>query len=423
MKKHIYKVVKINAVDREWLANEVRGKAVVVGNDVAKENHRAAVVLAETGRTVVTLAWQAPGEQRDFVALLRSLPASSLAVVVEPTGSYGDPLRWQLGEAGIAVYRVSPKRAHDASEVYDGVPSSHDPKMAAVLARMHRDGLSQPWPADEPVQRDLKAAIETLARYTGAAQQLQNQLEARLARHWPEVEALLALDSVSLLALLARFGGPETVAAQAGPARQLLHAKGGRLLSSAKVEAVLASAAQTVGCPPTAGERRALQDLATELLRQLAHEREAKRAVEKLAQAHAGIAAMAAVVGMTTAAVVFAKVGDPGRFPSAAAYEKAAGLNVKERSSGKYQGQRKITKRGPGSARKVLYLAVLRWIQKPGAFATWYERKVARDGGKTKLKAIVALMRKLIRALWHVGQGEAFDEAKLFDLRRLGLAA
>jgi hypothetical protein len=36
---------------------------------------------------------------------------------------------------------------------------------------------------------------------------------------------------------------------------------------------------------------------------------------------------------------------------------------------------------------------------------------------------VVAVMRKLVRALFHVARGEAFDAGKLFDLRRLDLGA
>jgi hypothetical protein len=46
----------------------------------------------------------------------------------------------------------------------------------------------------------------------------------------------------------------------------------------------------------------------------------------------------------------------------------------------------------------------------------------ARQSHKAKqsLKAVVALMRKLARALWHVGRGALFDPSKLFDTRRPG---
>jgi len=55
-------------------------------------------------------------------------------------------------------------------------------------------------------------------------------------------------------------------------------------------------------------------------------------------------------------------------------------------------------------------------------YRAWYR---ARESHKAKqsLKAVVALMRKLARALWHVGRGATFDPRKLFDARRLGLSA
>ena len=52
----------------------------------------------------------------------------------------------------------------------------------------------------------------------------------------------------------------------------------------------------------------------------------------------------------------------------------------------------------------------------------WYRARESHQA-KQSLKAVVALMRKLARALWHVGRGATFDPRKLFDTRRLGLSA
>ena len=92
------------------------------------------------------------------------------------------------------------------------------------------------------------------------------------------------------------------------------------------------------------------------------------------------------------------------------------------RSSGKYKGQLRITKRGPGVARQWLYMAVLRWLKQDEIARAWYERKVARDGGE-KMRAIVALMRKLVGAMWYVARGQALDSRKLFDVRRLSVSS
>jgi len=131
---------------------------------------------------------------------------------------------------------------------------------------------------------------------------------------------------------------------------------------------------------------------------------------------------MRAVVGKTTAAVLVAAVGDPQSYPSTAAYQKALGLNLKEKSSGKKQGALRITKRGPGVARLFLYLAALRLLQRDRVVRAWYAKKVARQGGIAKSKAVVAVMRKLSLALWHVARGSTFDSNKLFDVSRLRLA-
>jgi len=48
----------------------------------------------------------------------------------------------------------------------------------------------------------------------------------------------------------------------------------------------------------------------------------------------------------------------------------------------------------------------------------WYQKKIARDGG-VKMKAIVAIMRKMIGSLWHVGKGSRFDASLLFDTSKL----
>ena len=93
------------------------------------------------------------------------------------------------------------------------------------------------------------------------------------------------------------------------------------------------------------------------------------------------------------------------------------GLNLKERSSGQHVGQLKISKRGAGVVRLYLYFATLRIIQNDVNLKLWYEEKVRRDGGKVKLKALIAVMRKMVKGLWAASHhGEAFDSSKLVRL-------
>ena len=420
MKKRTYRAVEVKKVNQKRWAESLAGKELVVGVDEGKEACFAS--LRGEGRDVLmTVKWKSPWEDRQFVEFLGGLRCSSIEVAMEPSGSYGDPLRRLLWEAGIPVYRVSGKRSHDAAEVYDGVPSWHDAKSAGIVAKLHQDGASEPWPFRSEAERDLCAVVRTMELVDGQFRQNVNRLEGQMARHWPEVGAWLDLGCVTFLELIVRFAGPEQIALKAQEARETMRTVGGPLLKQEKIEAVVASSAYTIGVPMTGQEAEELRDLAARTLDLYRRLEASRRKVERLGQQRPSIQAMSRAVGKGTATVLVVEGGDPQHYESARQWEKTFGLNLKERSSGKHIGMLKITKRGSGRARKWLYLAALRLIREDQVVRTWYEKKVARDGGKKRKKAIVAVMRKLLRALWHVGRGETLDTSKLFDVERLGL--
>lgn len=342
---------------------------------------------------------------------------------MEPSGTYGDSLRHALQAAGLMVYRVKPKQVHDARELYDGVPSSHDAKSGATIGWLHLLGRSVLWEAETCEQRELAAAVRLMTMHRDSFQQVQNRLEAQLVRYWPELLELLELDSASLLSLLGRFGSPKSVASRSSEARELLVQVGGHYLKSAKIEQVVESAEKSLGVAMLAAEVRALRELAQEGRRLQQAWQRAKSWVKTLAQRSSAVRDLGDQVGISTASVFSVELGRFDSYESPRQLVKAAGLNLKERSSGQRRGQLAITKRGPSRTRQYLYLAALRWLQKDPYARAWYEAKVARDGGRLKRRAIIALMRKLLSGLWWVGQGEDFDSGRLFDLKRLGLAS
>ena len=132
---------------------------------------------------------------------------------------------------------------------------------------------------------------------------------------------------------------------------------------------------------------------------------------------------LAVLVGPACAAAIVSYVGPPSSFATPSALEKAIGLNLKVKSSGNAEGKLHITKRGPPQVRQLLYLAVLRLLQSDPIVAAWCCARKSYGGESGKRKAIVAVMRKVVRALWHVARGATFDASKLFDVRRLDLSA
>lgn len=422
MAKRRYRSVEIKKIQASRLVEAIEGDRVVVGVDVAKEDLYASVMDMRQ-RVHAIVRWKHPQQSRTWIKFVGELGADgrTVEVVMEPSGVYGDALRWALHKAQIPVFRVNPKRSHDAAEVYDGVPSLHDAKSAAIVAKLHLDGASEPWPVRSDHERSLAAAVRVLEVYEKQFQQNRNRLEGLVSRHWPELSRILDLSSATLLEVLMKFGGPAEVARRPDEARQLMRKVGGHFLDGAKIEAVVASARTAFGMGQVDEEMRLVRELAAEARRNQKASAAQQRRVEALTRAEPVTDRMQPVVGKVTTAVLVAAAGDPGRYESAYAYTKALGLNLKEKSSGKHVGQLHITKRGPGVVRLFLYLAVLRWIQHDAVARAWYDKKVRRQGGRIRSKAVVALMRKLSLALWHVAKGSTFDSTLLFDTRRLGL--
>jgi transposase len=230
---------------------------------------------------------------------------------------------------------------------------------------------------------------------------------------------ILDLTTASAVALIAQFGGPAEVACNAEEAQQLMRAVSKNWLSEDKIRAVVVAARDTIGVPMCDEEIELMRQLGRRLEHIRGEVKTAERRVKKLAKGQQAVNQVGQVVGFVTAAVFYGLLGDFREYPNVRALLRAFGMNLKIRSSGKHKGKLKITKRGQSSARRWLYLAVLRWVQSDATAKAWYETKLKRNGG-VKMKGLIALMRKLVAGLFHVSRGHAFDSALLFDLRRQG---
>ena len=407
MKKHTYRSKNVNQINWPELHGKLGGQAVILAVDVAKAQQLALLTTAD-GSVSQLLKWPL----FETVALIDELKRLNVPVdvVMEATGTYGDALRYQFRQAGFGLYHIHAKQVNDAKEIYDGVASLHDAKSACLIARLHQQGCTRRWLELDEAARELSAARREYAIHQDQYDRNRNRLEAYLSRHWPEVLALVDLDSVTLEQLLIAYGSPQAVAAQAEVAAKQMKTWGGPLLGADKIEQILLSAGQTLGVPCIDGERRYLQALAREMQHSRLAGKSAKAQIEAKVQAMADLQEMARTVGKLTTGILVSEHLDPRRFSTARSYVKALGLNLKEKSSGQCQGRRGLSKRGSSMARKVLFLAALRLIQNDPVIAQWYHAKAKPEA---KMKTAVALQRKLAKALWHVARGAPFDATKL----------
>lgn len=410
-KSRAYKAVAVNTVEVDSLRQQWP-QQVWMGLDVGKY-HVFAVL--RWGADDFERPWRVdnPTQILELVRRCHQIARRcGLVVALEPSGTYGDALRQAFETAALPLHLVKTKYSHDYAEIFDGTPSRHDGKDAAVLAELASQGKAQPWPFETPPswQRQLHNEVDWYEDQRHCASSWRGRLEGLLARHWPELTGLLPLCRVALTRLLTEFGGPQRLAEDPrdDPLQQCCPR-----LSSRRRQQILDSARRTLGVRQDASDVQRVQRVAKELWQAQQHRRESRRLLAGLCEQQPVLLRMAQVVGPTTACALFAYAGDPARYHCAQAYRKALGLNLKERSSGTYKGQLKITKRGPALARYWLYLSALRWARSEEV-GWWYQAKKGQ-GGRRPTALLVALMRKLALALYRVAAEEQpFDPGRLF---------
>jgi transposase len=414
MKSRAYRATDVNGIELARVLAERSAVEVHAGLDVGKES---ILCVLRWGRGDFERPWRVHNPQdlgRLVELLLEVARGRCLVVAMEPTGTYGDALRQALERAGLQVQRVSPKQASDYAEVFDGVPSQHDGKDAAVIAELAAQDKSWPWPLPTPseVEQEMAYHVDWLDGQRRQMMQWCGRVEALLSRHWPEATRIVSLCSGTLLSILAKYGGPRGLAA-APDALERVRGWGRGYLAPEKVQALVASARTTNGVAMGPWDEQRLRRIVQQV-RQCRREMSAsRRRLQELSRAHASIKAMSEVVGVATACVLWVELGDPSAYHCGAAYRKAMGLNLAERSSGKWEGKLMISKRGSSSARRWLYLAALRWVRQEPVRSWYLQQKAARRGeGKP---AVIGVMRKLALALYQVGgRGMKFERQELY---------
>ncbi len=130
-----------------------------------------------------------------------------------------------------------------------------------------------------------------------------------------------------------------------------------------EIDRVIASASSSVGLAASEQEREVIRAVAREALRARSSLASIDELIEQVGVQHEATRRIAEVVGKVTAVILVAYLGDFSEYASAAALEKACGLNLKIKSSGNVTGRRSITKRGASETRAMLYLAAMRLVK------------------------------------------------------------
>lgn len=410
---------------------QITESTMVVGVDISSEKHWA---RAFDWRGVeVAKAFRFENDVEGFLLLsswIQEVAARGnkdrVVIGAEPTGHYWFTLAAYLKDSGIKLVLVNPHHVKKSKELDDNHPSKNDLKDPKVIARLVLEGrYCEPY-IPEGVYADLRVMMNLRERVVREMVMVKNQIHRWLKIYFPEHRKVFGkFDAASSLAVLREAPLPADLVAL-GPdginaiwRRMKLRAVGKkralRLYNAAKA---------SVGClEGMQAARMELQLLLEDYDAKLRQYEEIMAVVEVLCNQISEAAELMKIkgIGLVTVAGFLAETGDLRRFDSPKQIQKLAGLAITQNSSGKYQGQSGISRRGRSRLRKLLFQAAISLAGKNGEFRQLHQYYTTREKNPLKKKqSIVAMSCKLIRVFYAVTtKGTEYDPAKMLaDIHR-----
>lgn len=351
-----------------------------------------------------------------------ALGYTGLSIVVEPSGRYEKKLTQTAIQLGHRVWMVNPERMYKAGVIYHGDDSKSDPLDGKVLYMMGRMGkVSQLLPLPEQWQQlrqlgtwledctliaaDLRIRIGVLRR------ELFVDYDQRSHLTWgPTGQAIQEL-----------YGFDPWKITHHGYDRYVATVKAHRKhLPQRCLDRIWSQAQSSCNGHLHAGQRsNCSQQL--DYLWQLWQRHEKRKVqlagqmiqiVDDLPPTH-WIPPLCSGFTEQMRAKILAETGPLRQFPHWRALLAYSGLKVRMRTSGKYKGKDKITKKGRILLRKLIGQAAFSLSRKDRILGEYYHRKLSE--GMNHGKAKVACMRKFVKILYGAAKSsEQFNRERIY---------
>jgi transposase len=406
----------------------------VVGIDVAKSAHvvcalevpSGAVRLKSTPIPATAAGYAQLGEWLDTWAAGDS---AQLLIGLESTGSLWEPLYDALTQAGYGVLLLNPHQtASWASSL--GLRAKTDGIDAHTLAR----GLLAGWARASSVPDEMVQALRTLTRtrrdlvasQSAARQRLHDELVPVFPELVSHLPAHADLGAPAVLHLLSRYSSAQALAqVPLDELQQVLEEVSERRWGRAQAQALQELAQRSAASTRAVAARAVVvRTLALHLLDLQARVAELDGALADLLHSDPPSQQLQGQVpglGPTWTATIRAELGDVSRFSRVDQVVAYAGLEPRTHDSGRFAGQRRLSKRGPGALRHALYMATLVAVRCRPEWRVQYQRLL--DRGRAKKEALTILARKLLKVIYHLLRtGASYDPALIFPAPPAGQA-
>lgn len=325
-----------------------------------------------------------------------------MVVGYESTGPYAEPLVHYLAHKQVKIVQVNPMHTKKMKEVNDNSPLKTDEKDPRVIADIIRLGHALTIIVPEGEAAYLRRLNNARERHVGEQTALLNQLQQLVFLIFPEFKTVLKnMKCKTAQYILKRYTTPERIAAVSKEVlgEEMRKRSMGKFGIQA-AESLIGLARETVGIKEGLGGifldlKHILMQLEAEGRFIAEIEAEMEETLKRIP--FSGRLLSIKGLGIVSVAGIIGEVGDFSKFSTQSEIMKLAGLDLYEISSGKRKGQRRISKRGRGLLRKILFYAAIQMIRKNGIMYDYYARLTGR--GMERMRALIAVSRKLLRII------------------------
>ena len=397
-------------------------RAVKVSADIGSENHYI-LMRHPDGRSVKVFCIKNNRAGFDYLnerieEQKTKWNIKDVAFGMESTGNYNDGIGGYLVDKGISVVLVNGYHTKRIKEISDNSPLKSDSKDPYVICDLMELGhVMNYWKPVGPVAeiRQLNIFREKIVKKRIID---INQIKDALVSLFPEFEKTVGSVKSKTTQYLIRnsFHDPDTIK----NADCDLLAQNIRKISRGRkgiktVQALIQASNETIGVKEGKNVMiRSIIWLAEEIAK---YDKEMDLIEEDMSKQLEEIEYTKYLlsingIGLITVAGIVGEIGDFDRFNNIKEIEKYAGLNLYEISSGKFKGQKRITKRGRCYLRKVLYLGALSQVRCNPPMKEWYEKM--KNNGKNNISGLIAVSRKLLRLCYGIVKSKSYYNMELW---------
>ncbi|MGG3843234.1 IS110 family transposase [Anoxybacillus sp. FSL W8-1294] len=410
---------------RNLKIEQVTEQTLVIGMDIAKHKHYAAMV-DERGRELkkpFPVLQSRIGFEQFYASIEEAKKVfgkTEVIVGIEPTGHYWLNLAYFLEEKGIPLVMVNPMHVKRSKELDDNLPTKHDAKDARTIAKLVKDGrFSYPRILHE-VEAELRAGSTFRESLITERNAVHNQMIRWTDRYFPEFTQVFPSFGKIALAVLEKTPFPNEIVDQT--VEELIEryrqSEGLKCPQKPKIQKLLEVSSQSIGI--TQGQQMARIEIATLVRRYRQLEQEIAALTEQLialAQTTVEYEWLQTIPGLGDATIVelLSEIGSFHQYQDPRQLMKLAGLTLKENSSGQHKGQKRISKRGRKRLRALLFRVMMPLIRHNEAFRALHEYYTTRPINPLRKKqSIVVLCGKLLKILYAVCvKQQAFDGERM----------